>query len=124
MTFACPTCKQHFYSWKRVLRVSAVTPARCPVCGGLAGPSWWKVVIFIPVLLLVMAGLIVTLLWRTWVPVTAALAAACAIGILQFRYVPLAAMTAREVFLHRVSLVVLLVGLAGWVTYELSTKTV
>ena len=28
MTFACPTCKQQVYSWRRVLRISAVTPAR------------------------------------------------------------------------------------------------
>ncbi|HJY75066.1 MAG TPA: hypothetical protein VKE95_00460 [Burkholderiales bacterium] len=118
MMFACPTCKQHLYGWKRVLRISAVTPARCPLCGGLAGPSWWKVVIFVPVLLLVTGGFVVSVLSRTWVPVTGALAAACVIGFLQFRFVPLAAMTAREVFVHRVLLVVLLVCSAGWITYE------
>jgi len=122
MTFACPTCKQHLYGWKRVLRISAVTPAHCPVCGGLAGPSWWNVVIFVPVMLLVMGGLVVTLLWRTWVPIAVAIAAACTIGFLQFRYVPLAVMSPREVFLHRISVIVLLVGLVGWIAYELSTR--
>ena len=120
MTFACPTCKQPVYGWKRVLRISAVTPARCPACGGLAGPSWWNVVIIVPVLLLVMGGLYVTLLWRTWVPFVGAVAAVCLIGFLQFRYIPLVVITAREVFLHRAMLVLLLVGVVGWVTYQLS----
>ena len=124
MTFRCPHCERNVYSWSRILITTAFSPARCPVCSGLAGPSWWNVVVGLPFLLALVCGMYLSLLWASWVPIALAFPTFTFGTYAEFRFIPLVAISRREVQAHRIFLATFVAGLLSFMAYYIAVKYV
>jgi len=107
-----------------MLITTPFSPARCPMCTRLAGPSWWNVVAGLPFLLALMFGVHLSLLWVSWVPVALAFLVFTLGAYAQLRFIPLVVISRREVLAHRIFLAIVGGGLLSFMAYYVAVKYV
>jgi len=113
MHIQCPTCRSEVFSLRQKYWASAIAPLKCTSCGALAGPSWWAALILTSLPFVVIFGLWLSLVYRSWWPIAIAAALAAAGYHAAFRYMPLAPISRREVMTYRVVVILVLAFLFG-----------
>ena len=80
---------------------NAIVPLKCPACGGLAAPSWWSAFALISLPFIFIFALWFSLTQRAWWPIVLAIGSIGFLLYADFRYLPLARISSREVTVHR-----------------------
>jgi hypothetical protein len=115
MPFPCPACRQPVFNWRHVMTATSLSPATCPQCGRLAGPSWWNALVGLALTCAVLAGTWYGALWGSRAMILACIILYAACIVLQVRLIPLAVMDDAEVRNHRIGFaifaVIVLLGL-------------
>jgi len=102
MQIPCPNCRTNAYSVRQKYWASAFSPLKCTQCGVMAAPSWWAGLALLPGPFVLIFGIWLSLTYRSWWPVSAALAITIALCHLVTRYFPLARISRGEVLAWRV----------------------
>lgn len=89
------------FTTRQKVWANAIVPLKCPACGGLAAPSWWSALASISLPFVFIFGLWFSLTQRAWWPIALAIGAIGFLLYADFRYLPLARISSREVSVHR-----------------------
>lgn len=101
MRFRCPTCRTESFSTRQRVWANAILPLKCAACGELAAPSWWSAFASISLPFILIFGLWFALTARAWWPILLTIGFIGMVLYVDFRYLPLARISSREVTVHR-----------------------
>jgi hypothetical protein len=116
----CPSCQTKVYSVRQKCWASAYSPLKCPHCGAMAAPSWWSALALMPLPFIPIFCLWLSLVYRSWWPISLALVATIALYYMITRYFPLGRISRGEVLAFRIGAAMLAVFLVGSVLLAMS----
>lgn len=102
MPFPCPACRQPVFNLRHVITATSLSPATCPQCGRLAGPSWWNALAGLFLTCAFLTGTWYAALWGSRAMILACIILFAACIYLQIRLIPLVIMNQAEVRNHRI----------------------
>jgi len=120
MQIPCPNCRASVYSVRQKYWASAFWPLKCVQCGAMAAPSWWSGLALLPGPFVLVFGLWLSLTYRSWWPISAAVVMTIALYHLVTRYFPLARISGGEVLAWRVGAILATAFIVGSVALSLA----